>query len=336
MLLRVNDRGPASPGRMIAVSPRAALLLACRRRTARVRVQLDEALSRRWSTSWAAARGCDRDGPAGRVTAEACRRRAAASRSGDHPGRRAAPEAPAPSCPTGCRNVCSGTADPGTLYLRCGSFGRFTYANRVAASFPDSAPMWCARAMAGRRATPCAPARSPPSRRPTRRWTRPCAPAWSTPHLRRIRRAMTRPAASCCCPAPPCWRPGRRGPAGTHRRAAGRPPSGPAGATRTRPPAPMRRRRRPGQHAARADGHVGAVGGDPGLQHRRHAAGQAGRRADAALLDDQADDGLHRLLQAEGRHAAAGPDAAGQRARLAHAGLARCSSSWAGRSRSRT
>ncbi len=45
--VRVNDRGPAAPGRIIAVSPRAALLLALPQSgAARVRVRLDAAQSR--------------------------------------------------------------------------------------------------------------------------------------------------------------------------------------------------------------------------------------------------------------------------------------------------
>jgi rare lipoprotein A len=54
-LVRVNDRGPANPGRVIALSPRAAQLLGVSANGTRVRVQVMESESRRLAASYEGA-----------------------------------------------------------------------------------------------------------------------------------------------------------------------------------------------------------------------------------------------------------------------------------------
>jgi rare lipoprotein A len=154
ILVRVNDRGPASPGRVIGLSPRAGVLLATPVSGAasgpasgvlRVRVRIDEAMSRAVvdqlgggpKLAIAAA-------PATSITAEAL----------PPPGGGAAGITVAGGMVAGPVRTIGGSraearvavvADrmperismtyphPGALYLLGGSFGRFTYANVVAA-----------------------------------------------------------------------------------------------------------------------------------------------------------------------------------------------------------
>ena len=137
--VRVNDRGPANPARIIAVSPRAATLLAM------------------------PANGYSPRPRADRRTAQPPPRGPTRRRS-ETRHRRSTPRPPfqkkslpplgssqkAYSCAnsrrTGCGNdagprvpdrlpetIHQTYADPGQLWLRAGSFGRFTYANQVAA-----------------------------------------------------------------------------------------------------------------------------------------------------------------------------------------------------------
>ena len=135
--VRVNDRGPANPARIIAVSPRAATLLAMPANgSVRVRVQIDELLSRRLvdqlgggpKLAIAAA-------PKATVSEEALpplgsSQKAAPART---LGAQAA-ETTGPLVPNRLPETIHQTyADPGQLWLRAGSFGRFTYANQVAA-----------------------------------------------------------------------------------------------------------------------------------------------------------------------------------------------------------
>ena len=136
ILVRVNDRGPASPARIIALSQRAATLLAMPPSgTARVRVQIDQALSRRL---------IDQLGGAPRLQIAMARAVTVTAQplppAGGGPAGpaqtigAAAPEAAGPAVPDRLpERIASTYAEPGTLYLRCGSFGRFTYANQVAA-----------------------------------------------------------------------------------------------------------------------------------------------------------------------------------------------------------
>jgi rare lipoprotein A len=135
ILVRVNDRGPASPSRLIAVSPRAALLLQIPPGGARVRVQADETQSHAVVDQLGGGPKLKIDtAPTAAITAESL------------PGPGGAPAGPArtlggvrqeeqgPRVPDRLPEQLRATyADPGTLYLRCGSFGRATYANEIAA-----------------------------------------------------------------------------------------------------------------------------------------------------------------------------------------------------------
>jgi rare lipoprotein A len=134
--LRVNDRGPASPSRIIALSPRAALFLQIPANgAAPVRVQVDEALSRRLvdqlgggpklqiATAPSAAITAESLPPPGGGTAGPARTIGGTTQEA------AQPRVP-DRLPEAIRMVYVG---PRRLYLRCGSFGRFDYANVVAA-----------------------------------------------------------------------------------------------------------------------------------------------------------------------------------------------------------
>jgi rare lipoprotein A len=135
ILVRINDRGPASPSRVIALSPRAALLLRIPQSGARVRVQADEALSHAVVDQLGGGPKLKIEtAPTATITAETL------------PGPGGAPAGPAriiggvrqeqagPLVPERLPEQLRATyADPGSLYLRCGSFGRATYANEIAA-----------------------------------------------------------------------------------------------------------------------------------------------------------------------------------------------------------
>ncbi len=135
MLVRVNDRGPASPARVIAVSPRAAMLLGMAPGgAARVRVRLDQQLSRAV---------VEQVGGGPKLAIAAAPKAAVTEES-----------LPAPGGPAGAARVIGGAraeqaglqvperlpervtqgqAQPGLLMIAAGRFGRFTYANVVAA-----------------------------------------------------------------------------------------------------------------------------------------------------------------------------------------------------------
>jgi rare lipoprotein A len=135
ILVRVNDRGPASPSRLIAVSPRAALLLQIPPGGARVRVQADETQSHAVVDQLGGGPKLKIDtAPTAAITAQSL------------PGPGGAPAGPARTL-GGVRQeepvlrvpdrlpeqIRATYADPGTLYLRCGSFSRALYANEIAA-----------------------------------------------------------------------------------------------------------------------------------------------------------------------------------------------------------
>lgn len=139
-LVRVNDRGPASAGRMIALSPRAARLLGISG-TGRVRVQVDEAQSQ-------ALRDQLNGGP--RLTVAAAPRTGVQSETlappsgvkqssrGRSAGGPVAVQASAVEetarVPDRLPEVVEqGAAMPGQLVIRAGSFGQAQYAQRVAA-----------------------------------------------------------------------------------------------------------------------------------------------------------------------------------------------------------
>jgi rare lipoprotein A len=134
--VRVNDRGPASPARIIALSARAALFLQIPPTgAARVRVQIDDQLSRRVVDQLGGGPQLQiAAAPSGIVTAEAL------PPPGSGPAGPArtigAPhvDAAGPRVPDRLpERILQTTANPGQLYLLCGSFGRYTYARVVAA-----------------------------------------------------------------------------------------------------------------------------------------------------------------------------------------------------------
>ena len=140
LLVRINDRGPAAPSRLIALSYRAAELLAVNG-VARVRVQVDEAAS---SALREQLQGGPRlalaAAPRGAVSAEtlapppgvqqsARGRSAAPARVADN----TAPTAPAAVPDRLPETVQTVPVRPGPLMIEAGSFGRAEYADRIAA-----------------------------------------------------------------------------------------------------------------------------------------------------------------------------------------------------------
>jgi rare lipoprotein A len=136
ILVRVNDRGPASPGRIIALSERAALFLQIPPDgAARVHLQIDGALSRRL---------IDQLGGGPQLQIANTAQAPIQAESLPPPG--GGPAGPAriigapsllregPRVPDRLAERITQTyANPGQLVLRCGSFGRFDYAHIVAA-----------------------------------------------------------------------------------------------------------------------------------------------------------------------------------------------------------
>jgi rare lipoprotein A len=131
--VRVNDRGPADPARIIALSPRSAQLLLINGPT-RVRVQVDTRLSRALT---------EQIGGGPRLAIATAAPTAVTAEPLGPPGSDAGPavtlgpvsgvsaSAAVPErLPEVIRMV---GAYPGALYLRAGSFGRFNYANVLAA-----------------------------------------------------------------------------------------------------------------------------------------------------------------------------------------------------------
>jgi rare lipoprotein A len=136
ILVRVNDRGPASPGRIIAVSPRAALLLQMPPEgVARVRVQVDETLSHNVVDQLGGGPKLQIDtAPTATITAESLPGPGGAGAGPAHIIGGVVPEIAQARVPDRLpERIVMTYADPGELYLRCGAFGRATYANEVAA-----------------------------------------------------------------------------------------------------------------------------------------------------------------------------------------------------------
>jgi rare lipoprotein A len=136
IMLRVNDRGPADPARVIALSPRAALLLQVPAGGAPVRVQVDTLLSRRLT---------DQLGGGPKVAIEAAPPSAVKAEALPAPGSRvaagpaamlggSAPAAGGPRVPDRMPEVIHALPVMGGQYwLHAGVFGRFEYANMLAA-----------------------------------------------------------------------------------------------------------------------------------------------------------------------------------------------------------
>jgi rare lipoprotein A len=133
--VRVNDRGPADPGRLIALSPRAAQFLLVANGVARVRVHMDTAMSHRLVDQIGGPKLDIKTAPNSAVTTQALP--PPGSRAAGGPVTTigaAAPEAVGPAVPDRMPEVIHATApQPGQLWLRAGQFVRFDYANRLAA-----------------------------------------------------------------------------------------------------------------------------------------------------------------------------------------------------------
>jgi rare lipoprotein A len=136
--LRVNDRGPADPGRVIALSQRSAAdLLIPDDGVARVRVQIDTQLSHRVVDQVGGGPKLEiNTAPSGKVVAEALPPLGAAG-GGRGGASVVGPVAEAPAVavvPDRMPEIVHAVpAAPGQLWLRAGVFGRFDYANVLAA-----------------------------------------------------------------------------------------------------------------------------------------------------------------------------------------------------------
>ncbi len=135
IMVRVNDRGPASPGRIIALSPRAALLLQARSDGTQVRVRLDQAMSHQVVDQLGGGPQLHiATAPSATITAEALPPPGGGAAGPAQTIGAAQAERSGPAVPDRLpERVTAGYARRGTLILRCGTFGRFNYANTVAA-----------------------------------------------------------------------------------------------------------------------------------------------------------------------------------------------------------
>jgi rare lipoprotein A len=133
--VRVNDRGPADPGRLIALSPRAAQFLQVANGVARVRVQMDTAVSHRLVDQIGGPKLDIKTAPNSSVTAQALPPPGSAAPGGPVTTiGGAAPEMAGPVVPERMPEIIHATTpQPGQLWLRAGRFVRFDYANRLAA-----------------------------------------------------------------------------------------------------------------------------------------------------------------------------------------------------------
>lgn len=133
--LRVNDRGPLSPGRLLSVTPKAALLLGMDPgRATRVRVAEDELLSRDLLRRVQGAPPPDvAAAPVGAVQEQSLM----PAGEGGQPTPTATPSAEGPTGPTLAdlrpETVIAGIADPGQLWIDAGQFSQPGYARRLAA-----------------------------------------------------------------------------------------------------------------------------------------------------------------------------------------------------------
>ncbi len=141
LVVRLNDRGPADPGRLVALTPRAAALLGIGAAPARVRLTVLANESRALAAALT---------PAPLLPIAAAPRRAvgqaplppppgvtqAAAPSSSPQAESAATAAPlatapAPYTPSG--RVHQGVPDPGQLYVRCATFSSLAYASALQA-----------------------------------------------------------------------------------------------------------------------------------------------------------------------------------------------------------
>ncbi len=138
VLVRINDRGPENPGRLIAVTRRAATLLgASPSAPFRVRVQLMEAESRQLAAAMAPVAALQvAVAPRGAVAEQSLAPPAGAvqsSRGHVAPAAPAVAAASASAAPASVplrlpEMVWQGAPSPGALYVECGTFARQEYA----------------------------------------------------------------------------------------------------------------------------------------------------------------------------------------------------------------
>lgn len=136
VLVRLNDRGPAAPGRLIAVTRRAAELLgASGGAPFRVRVEVLETESRQIAAGLVVTAPLPvAVAPVGTVQAESLDPPAGAAQSGRVRVAAAEPSAPAVAVPGRApaplpEQVWQTQPAPGALYVECGSFARPQYAS---------------------------------------------------------------------------------------------------------------------------------------------------------------------------------------------------------------
>jgi rare lipoprotein A len=136
IMLRVNDRGPPDPARIIALSPRSALLLHVPQTGAPVRVQVDTVLSRRLTDQVGGGpKVAITAAPTSAVTVQSLPAPGAAGQSGPASiiGAAAVTRA-GPAVPDRMPEVIhSEPVFSGQYWLHAGVFGRFEYANVLAA-----------------------------------------------------------------------------------------------------------------------------------------------------------------------------------------------------------
>ena len=143
-LVRINDRGPADPGRVIALSPKAAAVLGAGEGT-RVRVELDEAMSRAAADATGTAPSLAiAAAPVQSVRAEtlppppgiaaSAGGRAAPVEPGVADVAAALPAAAVPALPPA--TFTQGAASPGQLFIRASEFGRRDYAEAERRKMP--------------------------------------------------------------------------------------------------------------------------------------------------------------------------------------------------------
>ncbi len=136
--VRLNDRGPAEPTRLIALSRRAAELLHMTRDGTRVRIQMDDTMTRQLASTFdAAAPKIDvQAAPVGAVSTESLAPPSGVGQSNRGKVAASAPTvaatATAAADPVGLRlpeQVFQVPPHPGMLYIDAGSFSRMDYAS---------------------------------------------------------------------------------------------------------------------------------------------------------------------------------------------------------------
>lgn len=167
VLVRVNDRGPAAPGRVIGLSPAAGRLLALPPQgAAQVRVQVVEAESRQVAAEARARTPVPETERI--VVAPAPRPSVQAEALPPPPGARAAPAprsapafpAPPPAAPVQLASISTerlpetltqSYATPGTLWIQAGAFGNAQNAERMRARLAGVGPATATPVTAGGR-----------------------------------------------------------------------------------------------------------------------------------------------------------------------------------------